>query len=236
MDKGTFLPFLSFSYSSFSFPLVPFPFPSLLLPAFSSLHCSPISLPPPPLSSFSTSPPTNLWSKCSKMLISGESGWRRYICIYTHTSIHIYAYMCVYVCVCMHYSYRFSINPNSFQNKKLPQAPPKKDLRSKWTAKGGALSAPYRSMARPERGFKGIKSDPFPSPLKPWDATDGQLLSFVESPDQVLALCVLPSCIESQPSWLRELGLLTLSSLQFSHLASERLGRLHEEKNGMHRT
>lgn len=71
------------------------------------------------------------------------------------------------MCVCVHYSYRFSINRNSFQNKKLPQAPPKKDLRSKWTAKGGALSAPYRSMARPERGFKGMKSDSFPSPLKP---------------------------------------------------------------------
>ena len=69
----------------------------------------------------------------------------------------------------MHYSYRFSINLNSFQNKKLPPqlSPKKKDLRSKWTAKGGALSAPYRSMTRPERGFKGMKSDPFLSPLKP---------------------------------------------------------------------
>ena len=112
--------------------------------------------------------------------------------------------MCVCVCVCvcvyMHYSYRFSINLNSFQNKKLtPQPPPKRDLRSQRTTKGGALSAPYRSKARPERGFKDMKPDPFLSPLKPWDATDGQLLSFVESPAQVFALCPLPSCIESQP-------------------------------------
>ena len=130
------------------------------------------------------------------MFISGKSGWRIYICIYTHT----YIYMHIYVCVYMHYSYRFSINLNSFQNKKLtPQPPPKKDLRSKQTTKGGALSALYRSKARPERGFKDMKPDPFLSPLKPWDATDGQLLSFVESPAQVLALCPLPSCIESQP-------------------------------------
>lgn len=165
------------------------------------------------------------------MLISGESGWRVSICIYTYIRIYAYIYI-----VCMHYSYRFSINLNSFQNKKLPpQLSPKRRSEEQVDHQGGALSAPYRSMTRPERGFKGMKSDPFLSPLKPWDATDGQLLS-CRIPSQVLALCPLPSCIKSQPSWLRELGLLTLSKPPVFSPGKWKARKAVWEKNGMHRT
>lgn len=121
MDKGTFIPFLAFSYSSFSFPLVPSPFPSLLLPpsplsiAHPSPFLLPLSLPFPP------SPPTSEANvvKCSSVGNLGEG--------YLYVYIHIHTYICIYICVYMHYSYRFSINLNSFQNKKLPpQLSPKK--------------------------------------------------------------------------------------------------------------